>query len=600
MNIASIVHETKSRYSYMYNATTLHVRIKTGKGEVKSIKARGADPFNWIPNEKTGKYEFDTSTYKEKEMAYEGEDKYHDIWFCELDDIDTKRIRYGFIINTTEGEELLYGCNSVEDLKLNPSAKDNSFNFFNFPYLNDEDIYKAPKWSKDMIWYQVTPTCFSDKGREAKDNISGNFWGLIEKMDYIKSLGVNGIYLTPIFEAKSWHLYDTTDYFKVAESLGGDEAFKAFMEKAHSLGMKVMLDAVFNHCGPRHEFWQDVIKNGKNSKYYDCFYVFDDNKPVISTEVDENGDYTEEGGYDVNFRTFAYTSYMPKMNTSHPLMREHLIEVGKYWVEKFGIDAWRLDVSNEVSHDFWKLFRKEIKGINPDVYIMGENWDDSYPWLQGDQFDTVMNYGIMNLIWGLVAPENTQVKKIKPTQYKQGLVELMTKYPNGVTEHMFNLVSSHDVPRLLDICKGDKDKLKLCYLLLMTYCGAPCVFYGDEILMSNPDGESRIPMVWDEAKQDKETLAYMKKLISLRKQNPAFSAMKTNFLTADDSRNIVVFKKSAENNKCYVIINNNETNMEIKLPCELVNKTFTNLFTGETIALDETINIEKLGFLVLQ
>ncbi len=600
MNIASIVHETKSRYSYMYDETTLHLRMKTGKGEVKKIVVRGADPFNWVKDENSDAYVYDVSTYQNREMIYEGEDRVHDIWFCELKGLDTKRIRYGFIITTKDDEEIFYGCNSNENLAENPTAKDNTFNMFNFPYLNEEDIYKAPDWSKDMIWYQVTPTCFSDNGEASKDNISGNFKGLIKKLDYLKELGVNGIYMTPIFEAKSWHLYDTTDYYKVADSLGGNEAFKEFMEKAHSLGMKVMLDAVFNHCGPRHAFWQDVIKNGKNSKYYDCFYILDENKPIINSEIDENGDYEHEDGYGLNFRTFGYTSYMPKMNTSNPLMKEHLLNAGKFWVEEFGIDAWRLDVSNEVSHDFWREFRKVVKGANPDVYIMGENWDDSYPWLQGDQFDTVMNYGIMNNIWGLVAPENKQVKKIVPTQFQKVMVELLTKYPNGITEHMFNLISSHDVPRLLDICKGDKNKVKLCYMLLLTYCGSACIFYGDEIGMGNSGGESRAPMIWEDDKQDKDMLSFMKKLIALRKENDTFKSRDYNWLTVSDEENIVIFEKIAGEESCFVIINNNETEKEISLPEILKGKKMTNLFTDEEVKFGENIILKGLDFLIVK
>ncbi len=600
MNIASIIHETKSRYSYMYDETTLHIRIKTGKGEVKKIKVRGADPFNWIKDPNSEKHIYDVSTYKEKEMTYEGEDRFHDVWFCELKGLDTKRIRYGFILTLENGEEHFYGCNSAEDLQKNPSAKDNNFNMFNFPYLNDEDMYKAPSWAKDTVWCQITPGCYSDDGKECETHDSGNLKGLIKKLDYLKEIGFTGIYLTPIFESKSWHMYDTTDYFKVDERTGTNEEFKEFVDKAHSYGMKVMLDAVFNHCGPRHAFWQDVLKNGKNSKYYDCFYVLDDSKPIINSEIDENGDYEPEGGYDLNLRTFAYTTYMPKLNTGNPIMRKHLLDAGKYWVEEFGIDGWRLDVSNEVSHDFWRAFRKEVKGANPEVYIMGENWDDSYPWLQGDQFDTVMNYGVMNNVWGLILPENDQVKKITPTEFKMKTCELLTKYPKNVTEHMYNLVSSHDVKRILDLCEGDTKKLKLCYMLLLTYCGSPSVFFGDEVSMSNNGGESRCPMVWDEDKQDLDMKEFFKKLISLRSKHSSFKAMETNFLVTDNDENIVIFEKVSEDESTYVIINNSETQKTVNLPKALQNRTFTSLIDDKIIKVNDNICVDSLDFLIVK
>ncbi len=601
MNIASILHEPKSRYSYMYDETTLHLRIKVGKGEAKAISVVGADPFNWVLSKETGIWTYDEESIKETPMIYEGEADYHDVWFCEIKGIDTKRIRYGFVIQTSDGEELLYGVKTVEDLKLHPERRNDCFNHFNFPFLNDEDMYKAPSWSKDTIWYQVTPTCFSDNGEVAADRESGNFKGLTQKLDYIKEMGFTGVYLTPIFEAKSWHLYDTTDYFKVSKALGGNDTFKEFVEKAHSMGIKIMLDAVFNHCGPRHPFWQDVLKNGKNSKYYDCFYILDENKPVLNSLIDEQGDYEEELGYDVNIRSFAYTTYMPKMNTGHPLMREHLLAVAKFWIEEYGIDAWRLDVSNEVSHDFWKAFRKEVKAVNPEVYIMGENWDDSYPWLQGDQFDTVMNYGIMEMIWGLCIPEDTkQFNKITISQYEKGMCNLMTKYPKNVTEHMFNLVASHDLPRLLDICKGDKRRLKLCYALLMTYCGAPCVFYGDEIGMADGSGEPRVPMIWDENKWDKDLQEFMKTLIQLRKDNPSFSAMQLNILKASEEEQVVIIEKVAESQTCYLVLNLNDEAKEIMLPEVLQNRTFYNMIEENEVESKESILVPGFEVFILK
>lgn len=601
MNIASIVHSAKSRYSYMYDNTTLHVRIKTGINEVEKITVRAVDPFNWVKCEEKGIYVFDEKSIMEIPMTYEGQTEYHDVWFAEIKGIDTLRIRYSFVMKDREEQkEYLYGVNSVEDIVENPESLADSFNFFNFPYLNEEDTYKAPEWTKNAVWYQLTPTCFSDNGNECNGNHTGNFEGLTKKLDYIKELGCTAIYMTPIFEGYSWHLYDTTDYKKVSEKLGGDKAFKEFVEKAHSMGLKIMLDAVFNHCGLKHPFWQDVLKYGKESKYYDCFYVLDESKPILKTEVREDGFYEELGDYDNNIRTFGYVTHMPKMNTSHPLIRQHLLDVGTYWVKEFGIDAWRLDVSNEVSHDFWREFRKAVKGANPDVYIMGENWDDSYPWLMGDQFDSVMNYGIMNLIWGLIAPKNEKTRKITGEEYKKGICDLITKYPKHVTEHMFNLIASHDVVRLLSLLEGNKKKLQLCYVLLLTFSGSPCIYYGDEIGVDSETGESRVPMIWDKEKQDQNLLAFMKKMISLRKEYTSLSSMNYSWIEAKKDSNIVAYKKEEQDESVYVIVNNSEQEEVFVLPEEMKQETWTDLYHGTNMTTGETLVLQPYEFYLIK
>ena len=598
MNIASIIHESKSRYSYIYDKDVLHVRIKTGVGEVKRATVRAVDPFNWVPDE-NGVYVFDINTMQEIEMIHEGETRFHDVWFAEIKGIDTSRIRYSFILTDQEEIEYLYGVNTVQNVTEAPDKKHEIFNYFNFPYLNDEDIFASPQWVKDAIWYQLTVNCYSQDGEVCADRSSGNFKGLIEKLDYIKDLGCNALYLTPVFEASSWHLYDTEDYFKVSESLGGDEAFRAFMKKAHELGFKVMLDAVFNHCGYKHPFWQDVIKNGKASPYYDCFYILDDTKPVLSVPVSESGDYEDVGGYDNNFKTFAYTTAMPKLNTSNPIMREYLLKVGRYWVQEFGIDGWRLDVSNEVSHDFWRVFRKEVKGINPDVYIMGENWDDSYPWLMGDQFDAVMNYGVMNNILAFIAEPSKHVNhKINAAEYAKYNCELITKYPVGVTETMFNLVGSHDVERIMDICKFDINKVKLCYLLELTYSGSPCIYYGDEIGMRNELGESRSPMKWNEDEQCLEMKTFIKKVISLRKTHASFKNIHSEFIHTDG--NVLLLKKEAEGDTVYIVVNNNDTNSEIELPAELRNRKVYDIYNERAMDLKDKMTLKAFEFLLIQ
>ncbi len=597
MNFAAIIHETKSRYAYAYDNTTLHLRIKVAKKDVVSARVIAVDPFNWFPNEK-GEYYFDKSTVFDVEMIYEGETQYHDVWFVEIKNVHTKRIRYTFMLEAANGKTYAYGVQCL-DATNNIEKFDGIYNSLNFPFLNDEDIYQAPSWVKNAVWCQVTVSAYSKDGEQCSSNTEGTFKGMIKKLDYLQEMGFNALYLTPVFEGASWHNYDTTNYFKISPNMGTNEDFKAFIDEAHQRGIKVMLDAVFNHCGPLHPFWQDVLRHGKESKYYDCFYINNHEKPNVDNFDIETGLYDDKVSKDLNYRSFGYTTFMPKIKTSHPLWRDQLLEVGRYWVEEYNIDGWRLDVSNEVTHDFWREFRKVIKSANKDVYIMGENWDDSYPWLRGDQFDSVMNYTFMNAVWGLLNHKLNHKIPLTPTGYQQAITTLSTMYPKGVNEHMFNLVSSHDVDRILDAMSHDKRKVLLSFVLLMSYSGSPCVHYGDEIGMSGKELSNRSPMLWDTNDQDTTIQTHVKKLISLRKSNSALSSMDIDWEMTDDSNNLLIYTKKSDKN-ITILLNLAEECQTIILPKHLQNRIVTDIYNDCTLSFSTEVKIEAHQFLIVK
>ncbi len=597
MNIAAIKHETKSRYAYAYDETTLHLKIMVAKNDIKGGYVKAADPFNWFPDE-SGEYKFDLSSAYNENLQYIGETQSHDVYFCELKNCDSKRIRYSFILEGNDGKTYSYGVKCL-DVTSNLDKIDGLYNSLNFPFLNEEDIYTAPSWVKDAIWYQINVGSYSKDGASCKTNTEGNLKGLIHKLDYIQEMGYTALYFTPIFEGASWHNYDTTDYFKIAPYLGTNEDFKEFMEEAHKRGLKVMLDGVFNHCGPLHPFFQDVIKHGKDSKYFDCFYIYDENKPVIKGEVQEDGLYKEEVAKDLNYRTFGYTSWMPKINTGHPLWQEHLLEVGRYWVEEYGIDGWRLDVSNEVSHDFWKTYRKVVKGANPDCYIMGENWDDSYPWLQGDQFDSVMNYSFTNAMWGLLNHKLTNKIPLTVKGYMQSINEMQVMYPSGVNEHMFNLISSHDVDRILNSLDNDVSKVLQAYVLLMTYSGSPCVYYGDEIGMVGKELSNRTPMIWDKENQNTTIQEHVKRLIQLRKTYPALKANNFTWNMTDEDKGILVFTKEGDD-AVTVILNVSSSKQNVILPEVMHNQDIIDIYNEKTISVQKGVDVEAQGFYIIK
>ena len=209
-----------------------------------------------------------------------------------------------------------------------------------------------------------------------KNFAGGDLRGIINHLDYLSNLGITAIYLTPIFKSPSNHKYDIINYYLIDEHFGSLGDLKELIEKAHQKGMRVILDAVFNHCSMESKEFSDVMTKGVNSPYYDWFLI--------------NGDYPDPES--VNYECFASCNYMPKWNTSNSKVQEFLINVGLYWIREANIDGWRLDVSDEVSHDFWRQFRKAIKAEKSDCVLIGENWHDAYPYLMGDQYDSIMNY----------------------------------------------------------------------------------------------------------------------------------------------------------------------------------------------------------------
>ncbi|MCF0148575.1 MAG: alpha-glycosidase [Clostridium sp.] len=586
MNFAAVIHEPKSSYSYAYSKDKLHIRIKTAKDDVEAIELLAVDPFNWVPrNDGSGIYDFDIESVYRIKMVKEQVTRDHDVWFAEIRDINWKRIKYCFVLENNN-EKYIFGSH----YRL-PYTKDNGklydlFNYYNYPYINEEDIYKAPEWVADTIWYQIFPKSFS----ASKGSLNGNLQGIIEKLDYIKSMGFNGIYLTPVFESPSDHKYDTIDYFKVDEEFGNNEILGELVKEAHSRGIKVMLDAVFNHCGFFHPYWQDVIEKGANSKYFDCFYVLDKNKPIVYGEL-VNGVPQEAPREELNYYTFAYTQSMPKWNTSNPIAREYLINVACHWIEKYNIDGWRLDVSNEVSHDFWRELRKKVNAINPEVFLLGENWDNSYPWLQGDQFDSVMNYEFSIPMWSFFRSNDTSKIKYNAEEFKFEISKLLVQYPKHLTKNLFNLLDSHDTERFLNVVNGDIDVAKLAYILLFTFPGTPCTYYGSEVGMTGGQHSNREFMIWEKEKQNQDLQLFIKNLIKLRKTHESFKIENFQWVNIDTKTNTLMYKKETVEEILYVILNNDNISVDITLPEELQDKTITDCIKEKNIILNKNIKV---------
>ncbi|WP_017436513.1 alpha-glycosidase [Saccharococcus caldoxylosilyticus] len=580
----AIYHRPKDNFAYAYDEKTLHIRLRTKKDDVEAVHLLYADPYEW----KDGVWQLNRAP-----MVKSGSDDLFDYWFIEVIP-PYRRLRYGFEL-TSGNEKIVY----TEKGFYHEAPTDDTAYYFCFPFLNKIDIFHAPEWVKDTVWYQIFPERFAN-GNPAIDPegtlpwasedptstsfFGGDLEGIIQHLDYLVDLGVNGIYLTPIFHAPSNHKYDTTNYFEIDPHFGDKQTFKKLVDLCHEKGIRVMLDAVFNHCGYYFAPFQDVLKNGEASKYKDWFHIHE--FPLQTTPRP-------------NYDAFAFVAQMPKLNTENPEVKKYLLDVAAYWIQEFDIDGWRLDVANEIDHQFWREFRQVVKSMKPDVYILGEIWHDAMPWLRGDQFDAVMNYPFTNGAIRFFAKNEIGAK-----QFANIITNVLHSYPENVNEVAFHLLGSHDTPRILTVCDNDVRKVKLLFLFQLSFTGSPCIYYGDEIGMTGgQDPGCRKCMVWEEEKQNRDILEHVKKLIALRKAHPAFRRGKITFMDASDESNHLIYTKTYLDETILVMINNSSKEIDITVPLSLKGKWLVNLWTNEQFAAEaETLRaaIPPYSFLLYQ
>ena len=401
--------------------------------------------------------------------------------------------------------------------------------------------YETPNFLKGGIMYQIFPDRFCKSGKPHenvpndrvlrddwngtpyyKPDANGHVWnndyfggdleGIHSKLDYLEKLGVTCIYLNPIFAAESYHRYDTLDYYQVDPHMGSKEDVRALVEKAHSLGIRVLLDGVFNHISSRHFLFQDVLRNGMASNYYSCFYRLPE-KPKLPAP----GELPE-------YTCFSYVADMPKTNTADPYLRQYFCDVGVYWIREFDIDGWRLDVANELDDGFLRAFRTAVKAAKPDAVIVGEVWENAAHYLNGDMMDSAMNYDFRRYCRRFFAEETVDAET-----FDTNVSTLLLRYRENALFAQLNLLDSHDVSRYLSLCGENTDKMELSVLLQMTFPGMPCVFYGDEKgLCGVSESEYRQAMAWGKSHPLEDIY---RRLISLRKAHPAlrYGDFVTNF-----------------------------------------------------------------------
>jgi neopullulanase len=453
--------------------------------------------------------------------------------------------------------------------------------------FSSENISKitTPDWVKDAIFYQIFPDRFAKGKLEFMPaNLQpwgaaptlygfqgGNLAGVLEKLDYLVDLGINAIYFNPIFASTSNHRYHTYDYYQIDPLLGSNKIFRQLLAAAHERGIRVILDGVFNHASRGFFQFNHILECGHESPYVDWFHI--KGYPL----------YAYHSLRKPNYEAWWGLRALPKFNTDNPEVRRFIFDVAQYWID-FGIDGWRLDVPKEIDDDeFWREFRQVVKEANPEAYIVGEIWVDEIHkngkrWLQGDQFDAIMNYGFrsacINFFIGDQVEESllhrrpqAPPKPLDAESFARQIETMLGNYPPEIVYAQYNMLESHDTARYLSIAKGDKRFLKLAITFQMTYPGAPAIYYGGEIgLQGGHDPDCRRAMPWNQAQWDTEILDHYKKLITIRKSHPSLRRGDYQALYANAAHEIYAFIRCLDNDKLIIILNNSEERYLVNVP----------------------------------
>lgn len=488
--------------------------------------------------------------------------------------------KYYFELTDCSGNMMYYTANGLQ--QVIPKS-----GFFEYLYVNGTDVITFPEWAKGVIYYQIFPErfCNGNHGNDPEGckpwgtlpdrehHMGGDLQGIIQKIPYLKELGIECIYLNPIFEADFNHKYATTDYFKIDSQFGTEETFRELVDTCHSYGIRIVLDGVFNHTGVHFKPFQDVLEKQGKSRYVKWFHI--NHYPVEPSHH--------------NYECVGAYKWMPKLDTSNPEVREFILKVMFYWIDHYGIDGWRLDVADEVDPSVWEEARIQIKEKYPDKILLGETWGYAGKMLRGNQMDSVMNYVFRDALRDYIAE-----KSISVTEFDSRLNHMLAYYKDETNCLLYNLIDSHDTERFLYLCREDKTLLKLAVAFQILFPGSPAIYYGDEVGMTGDnDPDCRRCMEWGE-NADKAVKNWYQKMIQLRKDYSCIRSGSFRTVIADETTDTYGFVRKDETGSCYVILHRGTKNCKIECPV-LERGVFAEVLSGELLREEDIGEAEFLN-----
>lgn len=541
MSEAALLHVPDKPFAYGVGPSLLRVIVRAPSGQLSGGRVCFNDRYAWEGN--------DYAPLREEAALWlYAHDGSADYWAADLK-LHPPRLRYRFGLDTADGLRW-FGWDGLRDTPAPRGA-------FEFAYLAEGDRPDTPDWARGAVFYQIFPDRFA-RGRVAHRRgrvdpweatpkrgtfLGGDLDGIVERLDHISSLGADAIYLTPIFTAPSNHKYDTADFFSVDRDFGGNEALQRLVAALHGRGMRLVLDGVFNHVGSTWPPFVDVMQRGDASVYARWFYFDGGRYETWSTNVES----------------------LPKLRTGEPEVRDLVCRVGRFWVQEYGTDGWRLDVANEVDHALWRAFRAAVREASGDAFLVGEIWDSALPWLRGDQFDSTMNYPLRTAILryagvdGVVSPLDGH---LDAEGFLNAVDRVRATYPEPIHDFLYNLLGSHDEVRPLTALRDDRRALAVAAALLYSLPGIVSVYYGDEVGMAGgKDPLNRGGMVWDAKRQDRRLLELFRRLGRLRREVPALRVGTYRRLSALSET--VAFARELDGQRVVVLANAGKESLEL-------------------------------------
>lgn len=516
--MAEYYHSPESPYA-SFDGEKLHLRLRAPKGESARAEVILADRFE---------------RYLMEPFLEDGSFRYY---ACE---VPKSRHTFHYLFHIGERRKEIW-LN-----KYGPSEEPQHGGHFIFP-VGLEEAFKTPEWVGDSVFYQIFPDRFFAGNPALKKKplrqwgdqpdihsfFGGDLDGIRKKLDYLEELGIGALYLTPIFQSQSNHKYNAASYEKIDPAFGSNADLKKLVGAAHRKGMRLILDGVFNHTGTDFFAFEDLIENGKKSRYRDWYHV--SHFPIKHDPP--------------NYDCWWNIPDLPQLNHLNPQVRRHVLKIAAKWIREAGIDGWRLDVPDEVPIGFWSEFRKTVKEANPDGYITGEIWYDAAPWLRGDKFDGVMNYRFRRAALDFIFEGKTAAET-----FLDQLARPLINYPDQASRASLTMLGSHDTPRILTLAGGDARKVRAAFLLQFGYVGAPMIYYGDEIGMEgDADPDCRRCMIWSEAGWNVELRRYIRGLIAVRREHVALRRGRFRPLHAEGK--VAAFTREAGGERLVVCVN---------------------------------------------
>lgn len=563
LNLAAIHHMPWLEYRHAMPDGRVVIRVRTARGDFDRVVLKTANHYDLSDPFGAG------ALY---EMAPQFRTKMFD-YYEAVFEVRDPRLKYLFLFYADGGR--VYKLDGA-GLRTGEHSFDDISESFAFSYAWPPA--PMPEWARGCVGYQVFPDRFRREGApeaglepwdssrvQSEYRFGGNLNGIRAALPYLKDLGVQMLYTTPIFVSDSAHRYNTFDYYRIDPLLGTLDDFKALCDEAHAQGIRVILDGVFNHSGTGFAPFIDARENGEQSQYRDWFF-FDDLEPF-------------------GYRTFGHVPQMPKLNLQNADCADYFMQVGRYWLTECHADGWRLDVSPEVYPAFWGDFHREMKRLNPECLIIAECWDDSRQWISvGDQFDATMHYMLSRSIWKRFAYQSVDLKTFDASVNDAAML-----YPMRNQDVLWTFLGSHDTERFLTRAGGDKRKLNAAVFFQFTGMGIPIIYYGDELGMEGgPDPDNRRPMRWDWTEHN-QTREHFQTLARLRRGSEALRLGTFHTWKTMDN-GLYAYERRTDGQHVLCVLNTGAETVDVLLPLPEAlrgKRELTDLYAQKTLPVEK-------------